>query len=305
MFSKFFGRRAQAHRASDPREPLPSAGPTVGNVYAFHTTPTNEFGAQDTERWAAIKLLGTNEGLIVVAVLDGIWNSLPSLEKVKRVPILKEHRFAFTGRLAVFGVIADSWSSTGLSQLTLLGGCRVSPEEKSLASQIFSHAVGSVTAGMWAANHAAEGEWRWKHDREAFSAEAELNQLKMAEQRAAQEERYRTRLSKLTWGQLLGETPFERWSPSPPFPPEEFTSEARKVVREACRKLEVLGPKPRKPDVRAVLKNCVEWFNDADERAGGVIETEEREDICAVLEEIAHVARQKSLVEEIDNWRAW
>jgi hypothetical protein len=69
--------------------------------------------------------------------------------------------------------------------------------------------------------------------------------------------------------------------------------------------LQALGPKPRKADVRSALKSCVEWFNNADERAGGVIETEEREDICAVLEEMAHVARQRGLVEEIGSWRDW
>jgi hypothetical protein len=36
-----------------------------------------------------------------------------------------------------------------------------------------------------------------------------------------------------------------------------------------------------------------------------VIETEEREDICAALEELAFVARQKGLVAEIDEWRDW
>jgi hypothetical protein len=57
--------------------------------------------------------------------------------------------------------------------------------------------------------------------------------------------------------------------------------------------------------VRAILRKCVEWFNEADKIAGGVIETEEREDICAILEEMAFVARQKSLVEEVDSWRDW
>jgi hypothetical protein len=49
----------------------------------------------------------------------------------------------------------------------------------------------------------------------------------------------------------------------------------------------------------------VGWFNKADEAAGGVIETEEREDICAALEELAFVAGQKILVDEIDTWREW
>lgn len=44
---------------------------------------------------------------------------------------------------------------------------------------------------------------------------------------------------------------------------------------------------------------------EADEKAGGAIETEEREDICAVLEEMAFVARQAVLMEEVDMWRRW
>ena len=80
---------------------------------------------------------------------------------------------------------------------------------------------------------------------------------------------------------------------------------ARATIRSACDSLEQLGPKPRRADVRAILKKTVIWFNEADEKAGGVIETEEREDICSVLEEMAHVARQKILSEEIDEWREW
>jgi len=36
-----------------------------------------------------------------------------------------------------------------------------------------------------------------------------------------------------------------------------------------------------------------------------VIETEEREDICKVLEELAAAAGQRSLIDEIDGWRSW
>jgi len=158
---------------------------------------------------------------------------------------------------------------------------------------------------LFAANHAAEGEWRWANDRECVIIEVEKENAKNEAERAAKEERYRTRLSKLTWEQLQSETPFARWSQSPPFPSEEFTDAARAVIRSACDSLNELGPKPRRADVRAVLKKTVNWFNEADKKAGGVIETEEREDICAVLEEMAHVARQKILLEEIDEWREW
>jgi hypothetical protein len=69
--------------------------------------------------------------------------------------------------------------------------------------------------------------------------------------------------------------------------------------------LQALGPKPKKAPVRAVLKACVEWFNAKDAEFGGMIETEEREDICAALEELATVARHRSLTREVDEWRQW
>ena len=49
----------------------------------------------------------------------------------------------------------------------------------------------------------------------------------------------------------------------------------------------------------------MEWFNAADEAAGLVIMTEEREHICGVLWEMLHVARQKTLADEIELWRDW
>ena len=181
----------------------------------------------------------------------------------------------------------------------------VSSTERSFAAKIAGFEVGMRFSSIHAVNHAAEGEWRWSNDREVFVKEYELKNAKTNARRAAQEERDRNRLSKLTWEQLLSETPFQRWSPSPPFPPEEFANAARGVIRDACIALQALGPKPRRAEVRAILKHTVEWFNNADEKAGGVIETEEREDICAVLEEMAHVACQKALVDAIDEWREW
>ena len=79
--------------------------------------------------------------------------------------------------------------------------------------------------------------------------ESEKSKAKAAAERAAKEERYRTRLKNLTWGKLLAETPFERWVPSPPFPPAEFTEAAREAIHNACRELRELGPKPPKAKV--------------------------------------------------------
>lgn len=286
-------------------EPATEAPPETGQLYSFRTKPLSEFSPQDTGRYAVFKALASNEQQVVLAVLDGIWTSPPTLRDAETLVVLHEHRFAYRGQPAVFGTQTAWWVPADLEDLRLLGRRRVSQKEAKLAGTIIHHRAGARYATPRSVNLIAEGEWRWKHDRKALIEENERREAKDAAIRAAQEERYRDRLSGLSWDQLLAETPFERWSPSPPFPPAEFVFEARKTILDACLSLQAMGPKPRKAQVRAVLKRCVEWFNDADERAGGVIETEEREDICAILEEMAFVARQKSLVGEIDEWRDW
>jgi len=279
--------------------------PGEGSVYCFRTAPYSEFAPQVTGRYGALKVLGSNGLYVVLAVLDSIWSKPPSLNDVRACDILREHRFFHTGRLAVWGVNAEWWKPSDLHEMTLLGTIALCADEVQLVSKIFNHLPGSVFSTIHKANYAAEGEWRWANDREALVAEQERVGAQQAAKRAEQEERQRSRLRGLTWEQLLGETPFERWSSSPPFPSAEFTREARDVVHDTYRALSALGSKPRKPDVRRRLRECVEWFNKADEQAGGVIETEEREDICAVLVEMAYVAQQKSLVDEIGAWRTW
>jgi hypothetical protein len=283
-----------------PEEPKP------GQIWSFRTTPFSEFAPPKPGRHAAFKIIGVDAKYVSVAVLDGIWSAAPTPKDLQATSILEEHRFAHTGRPAVFGVNRDWWTPAELLEdLQFVGTQALSLTERSYADSIARLDVGTSFATIHRADYAAEGEWRWSNDREAFVAEAERKRVKSEAERKAKEERYRNRLSELTWEQLLSETPFERWSPSPPFPPEEFTEAARAVIRNACSSLRALGPKPRKAEVRAILKKTVLWFNEEDEKAGGPIETEEREDICAVLEEMAHVARQTSLIQEIDDWREW
>jgi hypothetical protein len=280
--------------------------PAAGQIYSFRTTPYSEFAAAPTGRYAAFKVIGVDAKCVVVAVLDGVWATAPTAKDVRVTSIIEEHRFAHTGRPAIFGVNRGWWQPTDdLEELQFVGTQALSVKERSYADSVVRGEIGTRFSTLHGANYAAEGEWRWSNDRAALVLEAERKKAKEDVERVAKEERYRARLSKLTWDQLLSETPFKRWSPSPPFPPEDFTRTARTVIRDACLAIQKLGPKPRKAEVRAILKKAVRWFNEADERAGGVIETEEREDICAVLEEIAYVARQPALVEEIDMWREW
>lgn len=281
-------------------------GPAAGQIYSFRTMPYSEFSPPTTGRYAAFKILGVTKDHVVVAVLDGIWSAPPAGKEVRASSILEEHRASHDGRPAVFGENRQGWQpESDLEELKFVSTQSLGSYEKAFVDAFARHAIGTRFSTIRATNYAAEGEWRWTNERESFVKEMALRDAKNKAERAAQEERYRTRLSKLTWEQLLSETLFERWSPSPPFPPEDFTRAARDVVRDACIELRDLGPKPTRAAVRAVLKNTVQWFNEADEAAGGVIETEEREDILALLEEMAFVARQKVLVEEMDEWRQW
>lgn len=165
--------------------------------------------------------------------------------------------------------------------------------------------MGAVSGPLSIANSAVEGEWRWVHDHAALVSEQDqMKEKRLAIQRA-REERYNNRLRDLTWGQLMSEVPFIRWTGADPYPSEEFTSKARDIIKTTIREIEALGPKPAKKLVRAKLRECVICFNEADEAHGGPIETEEREDICLLLEEIAFVAKQETLSQEIDEWRTW
>lgn len=288
-----------------PKKERSIAPPFPGDIYSFRTSPLSEFAAPETDRFGVFKIIGGNELRLAIAVLEGIWDHPPQLHEASQASLLRQHRFAHTGRVAAFGVQTAWWRPSDLKSVTLLGEAPPSPEEQRIGGAIIAFAVGTSHSTLNAVDHAAEGEWRWMNDREALVAEFEKQEEKATATRAAQEERYRTRLRKLTWDQLLAETPFERWATSPPFPPADFTHAARRAIHDTCRILSALGPKPRKAEVRSILKACVEWFNNADADAGGVIETEEREDICAVLEELVFVAHQKALVEEIDAWREW
>lgn len=294
-----------AGHGGTPAEPSPSSI-APGQVFAFRTRPFTEFAPAETKRFAALKILGVTDSHVAVAVLEGTWADAPPAEEIQAASVINEHRFAYAGSPAIFGVVHEWWKpERDLDAFSFVGTLPVSELEQSHVEAIAGSVPGVKFSGLHAVNHAAEGEWRWANDRDALMIEIEAEDAKTQAQRATKDERYRNRLSKLTWEQLHLEVPFERWSTSPPFPPPEFTAAARTTIKSACKALEALGPKPPREDVRIILKMTVLWFNEADEKAGGVIETEEREDIWAVLEEMAHVARQKALIDEIDQWRTW
>lgn len=272
--------------------------PEPGALYAFRTKA-------GVDRHAVLKIIGVSPDTIAVAVLAGVWKRPPTLAEASDSGVLAEHRFAVGGRPALFGLYVTWWDPAELLDQRLLGMSNVSPQEAEAAHRIMHTRVGCSYGPLTGAAFSAEAEWRWLHDREAYVAEVDQYRADMEAARLAREERFRTRLDGLTWEQLLAEDPLAGWASSPPFPSAEFTDAVRATLHDACRSLQALGLKPRKTEVRAVLKACVLRLNDADAQAGEVIETEEREDLCIALEEMAFVARQPALIEEIEDWKTW
>ena len=283
--------------AKEPQRGPTGRGYQAGDIYSFRTSPTTGFSPKETGRYAALKVLGLSDGCACYVVLDGVFDRHPDLAQVSGLGWLREIRFSHQGRPACYH--ARLTYGNELRDFRYVGSVELMREDKELMAECRSY-------GSWhPANFAAEGEWRWRNDRAAYEEEEKLEREAREARLAATRERYQTRLKALTWEKLLEEQPFARWGADVAFPPPDFVSAARDRIRSVILELQALGPKPKKAQVRAALKACVEWFNAKDAEFGGAIETVEREDICALLEELAFVARQQSLVEEIDAWRDW
>jgi hypothetical protein len=267
-----------------------------GDVCVFRTSPINSFGEPATGRHAALKVL-TVGNMIVYAVLDGIFTERPDLEQVAHSTILRNRRFSFKETPALHST-PSNWN-IDLLDFTVLGNIGVAPIELALILRFPS-------SGLWStASSHAEGEWRWRHDREAFKRDVELDTEAREAKRRAERERYDKRLKNLTWEALLAETLFTRWFPSPPFPSDSFVEALRFKFRDAILELRGMGRKPSKKSAAHVLHALVDQINELNAAHGQVIETEEREDLCAALGELAFLARHPALMEDVDNWRTW
>jgi len=268
----------------------------AGQIYSFRTSPITEFSEPQTGRYAALKVLAVDD-LVTFVVLDGVFAAPPVLSAASGLPMLRNERFFFTGKIAL-NWVPVGWS-IDLLEFRYLGVEGVSKEELAVLTPLRGYSSWSTASAD------AEGEWRWRHDRERLRNEVEQANKARDAKRLAEQQRDKVRLKGLTWAKLRDEEHFSRWRESPPFPPPEFRNAARAAIQRTISELEALGSKPRKQDVRIVLRTSVEWFNSEDERYDNVIETEEREDICLILRDLAVVAGHRSLAVEIDDWRTW
>jgi hypothetical protein len=282
--------------AAKPKSDLGPAGRPYlpGDYYSFHTAPATEFAAPETGRYAALKIIGVDDECYCLAILDGVFDRHPELAEVAQRPVSHADPWSSQEGPAVAFIGKDA--PNDLLDMRFLGAGEVTASDGELMAECSSYFHWS-TCSLF-----AEGGWRWRHDHTVYEDELARARAAASARMAAEAERWRTRLKGLTWEKILSETPFANWDT---LPPPDFAAAAREEMHRTVRALQALGPKPPRREVRAILKACVEWFNQTDEAFGGVIETAEREDIYQAIEELAVVARQKALIPEIDEWRAW
>lgn len=213
----------------------------AGTVFGFRTSPVFEDSPSDTGRYGAFVVLAHNQDMVALGVLDGVWDSMPTLDAVRGRELLRRNRFFHRGNVAAFTCAVDD--APQVAELAALGQVPLSSEQQRIAAKYLDtqNRVGTSFGSADGVSSDVEGEWRWANDREALQHEYELSEQRRERARAAAQERYETRLKGLTWEQLLSEAPFERWNPSPPFPPAEFRDAATSRVHDACRALQALG----------------------------------------------------------------
>jgi hypothetical protein len=118
---------------------------------------------------------------------------------------------------------------------------------------------------------------------------------------ANKEERfgYRTTTSS-SLSDLRRQTPFPDWTRLPS-PANKRLS--RRIVRDLIDDLIALEGSGDEPAMLDAFRRAVERFNATEESDEPFIETEEREDICGLLHDIAEAAGLADL--DVTSWRDW
>lgn len=274
----------------------------LGSVLSFRTVPLYPVSARTTGRYGAAVVIGRAARVVVLVPLAEVWTEPPSLAAAATTAAITRGKGG-RGSTAVVVTIVKGWNAR-LPELTLLGRREVTDVEARLAHP-------SLTGEAWQIVHGTakglsdeiEERWRWRHEPQQMRSEQQLEQERQHRESAERERRLRTRLRTLTFAQLLEEPLLQDWQPSPPFPPASFRDAIVEHIRETERDLAALGPKPRRSLVRASLAALAGRIHAIEAAAGEwFIETEEREGLSAVFEDLAYAAKQPALVEEIVDW---
>ena len=145
-------------------------------------------------------------------------------------------------------------------------------------------------------------QWRWDNEREKVleedAAEKALEASKHAEASRVRAEY----LAKLSLADLIGKDLFPKWDE---YPPEAAKEGCQRIIQSFIHNLNTSSKSLTRDFVCEELKSCVQELNRFDSKQKHFIETEEREDLHEVLEQVLHAAKFPDLAESIEEWRDW
>lgn len=225
----------------------------------------------------------------LVAVSDWIGNEPPPLEDPAIRRILVKTHYKWSNIPEVMWVM-----SPPPPEFRALGLIRLLPEDTKAQSDWY---------GGWNSfpNHVLL-QWRWDHEREALLAEDAAREKQESINRGEAEEKRSIYLASLTFSQLLEKDLFPTWDE---YPGDGIKRECQNVIQTFIHTLNQADQPVARKFAADELKKCIKQLNLLDAQNKHFIETEEREHLHLVLEDVLHVARQPGLVDKIEVWRKW
>ena len=285
----------------------------VGDLVAFQIGETTDFSAPNKNCWGVLKILDLGDekdGSFSLSVKSRLWTEKPTQWQVFRTPLLVEERFKKLGTnklkpeplifTTTFDCVIDLQEAVVIGRELWFNSIEREARRK-ISKDGYFYKIAAIDDAPRSIDH----EHRAKFDEERWKSEIKAYSEKQDRIRREREERERQRLKKVTISVLREETQFEDWDNRTQVVPPEFTLGVRKRSNELLDDLETLGGKPRRKDVRGLLKAYISWLSTFDGSFGYAIETEEREDLMAFVEELCWATKQKPLISETDSWRDW
>jgi hypothetical protein len=250
-------------RSRKPR-PIPLTQVEPGSVFALPL---------DDGRWGAFRILRKMINPLEVVVQTSAWigDAPPSdlSDPLLRAPLILTHHF--------YSLATDLYRTEQPvpADAVLLGRLPLTRPES------------TIECNTWASWDSSRSQpvlqWRWDHDREAVLAEDERE--RQQREAAQQETRFGYQpLSPLSLREMRERKQFTGWSN---FVSPENIRRSRQIVRYLIDDLIALEDNGDESTRLDAFRRAVERFNDADERDEPFIMTDEREDICDVLFNIA------------------
>jgi len=284
-----------------------------GDLITFQIGEYPNFSTPNKDSWGVVKILDLgdeNNGSFSLSVKSRLWTKKPTKWQAFRTPLLVEERFKKLGTnklrpeplifTTTFDCVID------LQEAAVIGReLWFSSIERKARRKIGKDGYFYMIAAIQNAPRSLDHEHRAKFDESRWKSEIKAHTEKQERIRREREEREKQRLKKLTIQVLKGETQFEDWNNRTQIVPPKFALSVRKRSKVLLDDLGALGAKPRRKDVRRLLKAYISWLNELDGSFGYAIETEEREDLMVFVEELCWATKQKPLIAVADAWREW